>query len=88
MTGRLALAGAILSWGLLLATLLFGGLDPTPREATILRVLSVSALALSAAAMLVGLVALVRRRRRISAALGIAVAFALLLYFTGLGHVL
>ena len=83
--GRASVVGALLSWGALVVVLVSGGLDPSPAHATRLQAVMLGALGLAAVTIGAAIVSLVRRRERIWATIGLVLALAFLILFTGFG---
>jgi hypothetical protein len=83
--GRASVAGALVSWGLLVTSVVFGGLDPSPTRAMHLQAVMLSALSLAAIAIGAAVVSLVRRREHVWATIGLVLALAFLILFTGIG---
>ena len=82
--GRASVAGAVLSWSTLVVGLVFGGLDPSATSAERLKASMLSALCMAAIALAAAVVAVVRGPQRISATLGLVLALAFIVLFTGL----
>jgi hypothetical protein len=82
--GRASVAGALLSWSTLVVGLVFGGLDPSSPSAERLKASMLSALCIAAIALAAAVVAVVRGPQRISATLGLILALAFIVLFTGL----
>jgi hypothetical protein len=83
--GRVSLGAALIGWAALVVAMLFGGLDPSPSQAPLLKAASVAAFCVSAVALGLGVVALVRGQQRVAAAFGLGFSLIFLLLFTGLG---
>lgn len=81
--GRFSLVLSVSSWLLLEFVLLYGGLDPPPGSVPMLEAGSMSSALLGGLGALAGIAAVVRRRQRISGALGSALGILFLLVFTG-----
>ena len=82
--GRASVAGAVLSWATLVVGLVFGGLDPSATGVERLNASMLSALCIAAIALAAAVVAIVRGPQRISATLGLVLALAFIVIFTGL----
>ena len=82
--GRASVAGALLSWSTLVVGLVFGGLDASATNAERLKTSMLSALCMAAIALAAAVVAVVRGPQRISATLGLVLALAFIVLFTGL----
>jgi len=85
VTGYAALACALCGWAALALAMVFGGLDPSPSSAPLLKGVSVAALGASALALGIGAFAVVRGHQRLVATVGLGVSLIFLLLFTGLG---
>lgn len=85
--GRISLVLGVLGWVVLVLTLLKGGLDPSPTLTPWLRAATTVSLCTSVLALCFAVAALIRRERRITASLGLALSVLFLLYFTGFGFV-
>ena len=83
--GRISLVGGVSSWAALVLALVFGGLDPSAARAPVLQGVTMGALLVSALALCLAIVALVRGPQRTAAAFGLVVSLLFLLYFTGVG---
>jgi len=83
--GRVSVAGAVLSWSTLVVALVFGGLDPSPTDARRLKASLLSALCVAAISLGAAVVALVGGPQRIWATLGLVLALAFIVLFTGFG---
>jgi hypothetical protein len=86
--GRASLLGGALGWILLALALVFGGLDPAPSRAPLLRAAMLAALGVSLAALGLAIAVLAKGPQRASAAVGLALSSLFLLYFTGFGFAL
>jgi hypothetical protein len=86
--GRTSLIEGILCWSLLALPLVFGGLDPSPTVAPLLKIATLIALCAALLGLCFGIVALIRRQQRASALAGLALSVGFLLYFTGFGFAL
>jgi hypothetical protein len=82
--GPASVAGAVLSWTTLVVGIVFGGLDPSATSAERLKVSMLAALCMAAIALAAAVVAVVRGPQRIAAALGLVLALAFIVLFTGL----
>lgn len=86
--GRASLLGGVLCWILLVLALVFGGLDPAPSRAPLLRAAMRAALGVALATLGLAIAALAKGPQRLSAAVGLALSLLFLLYFTGFGFAL
>ena len=83
--GLASVAGALLSWSTLVLAVAFGSLDPSPTDAQRLKASLLSALCAAAISLGAAVVALVRGPQRIWATLGLVLALAFIVLFTGFG---
>jgi hypothetical protein len=83
--GRMSVIGAVLSWSTLVIALVSGGIDPAPVHVQRLRASMLSALCIAAIALAAAVVAVVRGPQRISATMGLVLALAFIVVFTGFG---
>jgi hypothetical protein len=82
--GRASVAGAVLTWATLVVALVFGSRDASGTGVERLKASMLSALCIAAIALVAALVAVVRGPQRISATLGLVLALAFIVLFTGL----
>jgi hypothetical protein len=84
--GRVSLLIAITCWFAFYASLLIGGLDPTPAEARVLSTVNMSSLLLVLVSACLAIIALARGPQRISAGFALALSILYGLVLTGIVH--
>jgi hypothetical protein len=81
--GITALAGALVSWGLLFSAMLMGGLDPPQSLVPLLKIISGSSILIATGSLTAGVVAAIRGPQRILGGIGLIIAITFVLAFTG-----